>query len=193
MALCGLRMMPRFPSPSLRFRKAGFPRYGSKAGISGAAFPAHAGLPSPFVLSAANEKPPRCVGDRCACKHLRASGPAALPQGPSLRSGLCCPGPSSLIRPHPPHSRAHPDFTVLSAYTRCLRCAYSHMPRRPATGSELSLMLFHNRSPSETPGNFSAAYTQYLAENAGLQLQIKVSAFPLSSHSDSGEGDCFEA
>jgi hypothetical protein len=96
MALCGLRMMPRFPSPSLRFRKAGFPRYGSKAGISGAAFPAHAGLPSPFVLSAANEKPPRCVGDRCAYQHLRASGPAALPQGPSLRSGLCCPGPSTL-------------------------------------------------------------------------------------------------
>jgi hypothetical protein len=54
-------------------------------------------------------------------------------------------------------------------------------------------MLFHNMSPSETPGNFSAAYTQYLAENAGLQLQIKVSAFPVSSHSDSGEGDYFEA
>ena len=54
-------------------------------------------------------------------------------------------------------------------------------------------MLFHNMSPSETPGNFSAAYTQYFTENAGLQLRIKVSAFPLSSHSDSGEGDYFEA
>ena len=40
MALCGLRMMPRFPSPSLKFRTAGFPRYGFKAGISDAAFPA---------------------------------------------------------------------------------------------------------------------------------------------------------
>src|SRR5919108_80546 len=28
------------------------------------------------------------------------------PQGPSLGAGLCCPGPSSLIRPHPPHSPA---------------------------------------------------------------------------------------
>ena len=117
----------------------------------------------------------------------------ALLQGPSLRFGLCCPEPSTLNRPHPPHSQAHPDFTVLSAYTRCLRCAYSHMSRRPATGSELSSMLFRNMSSSETPGNFSAACTQYLAENAGLQLHIKVSAFPLSSHSDSGEGDCFEA
>jgi len=52
-------------------------------------------------------------------------------------------------------------------------------------------MPFHNMSSSETTGNFSAAYTQYFTENTGLQLQITVSAFPLSSHSDSGEGDCF--
>ena len=31
--------------------------------------------------------------------------------GPSLRSGLCRPGPSTLNRPHPPHSRAPLDFT----------------------------------------------------------------------------------
>ena len=52
-------------------------------------------------------------------------------------------------------------------------------------------MLFRNMSSSETTGNFSAAFTQYFTENAGLQLQSTVSAFPLSSHSDSGEGDCF--
>jgi hypothetical protein len=63
------------------------------------------------------------------------------------------------------------------------------MPRRPTTGSELSLMLFHNMSSSETTGNSSAAYTQYFTENAGLRLQMTVSAFPLSSHSDSGEGE----
>jgi hypothetical protein len=61
-----------------RFRRAGFPRYGWKAGISGGA--------------------------------------------PSLRSELCCLGPSSLMRPHAPHSPAHLDFTD-TAYTRCLRCA----------------------------------------------------------------------
>src|ERR1700680_4315520 len=77
----------------------------------------------------------------------------------------------------------------LAAYTGCLRCAYLHMPKRPTTGSELSLMLFRNMSSSETTGNFSAASTQYFTENAGLQLKSKVSAFPLSSHSDSGEGD----
>jgi len=52
-------------------------------------------------------------------------------------------------------------------------------------------MLFRNMSSSETTGNSSAAYTQYFTENAGLQLQLTVWAFPLSSHSDSGEGDCF--
>jgi hypothetical protein len=36
----------------------------------------------------------------------------ALPQGPSLRSRLCCPGPSSLNRPHPSHSQAHRDFAA---------------------------------------------------------------------------------
>jgi hypothetical protein len=187
MALCGLRMMPRFPSPSLRFRKAGFPRYGSKAGISGAAFPAHAGLPSPFVLSAANEKPPRCVGDRCAYQHLRASGPAALPQGPSLRSGLCCPGPSTLSRPHPPQLPAHSDFTVSRLIRNAIAVHAFDMPRQPTTGSELSLMLFRNMSSSETTGNPSVAYPQYFTEGAGLQLLGTVSAFPSSSHSDSGE------
>ena len=38
---------------------------------------------------------------------------AALPQGPSLRSGLFCPGPSTLNRPHPPHSQARRDFPAV--------------------------------------------------------------------------------
>src|SRR6266511_832924 len=38
MARTGLRMMPTFPSPSLKFRTAGFPRYGFKASISDEAF-----------------------------------------------------------------------------------------------------------------------------------------------------------
>ena len=39
MARSGLRMMPTSPSPSLKFRTAGFPRYGFKASLSGRAFP----------------------------------------------------------------------------------------------------------------------------------------------------------
>src|SRR5262249_4061476 len=79
----------------------------------------------------------------------------------------------------------------LAAYSRCLRCAHWHGPRRPTTGSELSSMLFCNMSSSVTTGNFSAAYTQCFTENTGLQLQLTVSAFPKPPHSDSREGDCF--
>jgi hypothetical protein len=43
---------------------------------------------------------------------MRAA-PAALPQGPSLRSGLFCPGPSTLNRPHPPHSQARRVFSAV--------------------------------------------------------------------------------
>jgi hypothetical protein len=45
-------MMPTFPSPPLKFRTAGFPQYGFKAGMSDEACPI-IGLPSSFVLSAA--------------------------------------------------------------------------------------------------------------------------------------------
>src|SRR3954463_8301220 len=48
------------------------------------------------------------------------------PQGPSLGSGLCCPGPSSLNRPHPPHSPAHRDFTA----GRLIRDAFAVRERR---------------------------------------------------------------
>src|SRR6516165_1421737 len=39
MARIGRRMMPPFPSSSLKFRTAGFPQYGFKAGRSDGAFP----------------------------------------------------------------------------------------------------------------------------------------------------------
>ena len=111
MARTGLRMMPTFPLPPLKFRTAGFPRYGFKAGLSDEAFPLDWFAIVRRALSAVTVYSLLCVRDDAPmCTSVRAV-PAALPQGPSLRSGLCCPGPSSLNRPHPPHSRAHPDFT----------------------------------------------------------------------------------
>jgi hypothetical protein len=124
-------------------------------------------------------------------RHHQESTLPLYPRGPSLRSGLCCPGPSSLNRPHPPHSRAHPDFTVSAYIPDAFAVQYSFMPRRPTTDSELSLMVFLNMSSSETTGNSSAAHTQYFTENAGLRLHITASAFPTPPHSDSDEGDCF--
>jgi len=69
-ARTGLRMMPTFPRSSLKFRKAGFPRYGFKAGMSGGAFPSTRGLRSSFTDHAG----------------LRPCGTdSALPTPPTLR------------------------------------------------------------------------------------------------------------
>src|ERR1700751_3425421 len=51
MARTGLRMMPTFPSPPLKFRTAGFPQYGFKAGLSDGAFPARRPIVAPIWLA----------------------------------------------------------------------------------------------------------------------------------------------
>ena len=54
MARSGLRMMPTSPSPSLKFRTAGFPRYGFKASLSGRAFPSTSAVkPAPGMPASA--------------------------------------------------------------------------------------------------------------------------------------------
>ena len=124
MARTGLRMMPTFPSSPLKFRTAGFPRYGFKAGLSDGAFPDHRRL----SLLPSYRRAPVCIHPSCslavdaAQSEAAARWSAALPQGPSLRSGLCCPGPSSLNRPHPPHSQAHRNFTVCGLYAMPSLC-----------------------------------------------------------------------
>ncbi len=114
-------MMPTFPSSPLKFRTASFPRYGFKTGISAGAFPGAAPTCRAFPVCFPPSRyrcrrillSPLRVGVRCAHQHHHSSSYAALPQEPSLRSGFCCPGPSTLNRPHPPHSRAQRDFTAL--------------------------------------------------------------------------------
>src|SRR5215469_12796477 len=186
MARTGLRMMPTFPSPPLKFRTAGFPQYGFKAGLSEGAFPARRPIVAPSWFASLLRAPrfqtrlsPLGVGAVVRLSAAIRATVVALPQGSSLRSGFFCPGPSTLNRPHPPQLRAHLNFAALAVYMRCPRCACSSMPRRPTTGSELSLMLFRNMSSSETTGNSSAALTQFFTEDTGLQHGIKVSAYSL--------------
>jgi hypothetical protein len=136
--------------------------------------------------------PPSRFPAQCQGRWVSSAPPcerfSALPQGPSLRSGLCCPGPSSLNWPHAPHSPAHPDFAARRFIQDAFAVPNCYRSRQPTSGSELSLMLFHNMSPSTTTGNSSVACTQCFTENASLRLRMTVSAFPSSSHSDSGEG-----
>jgi len=132
MALIGLRMMPTFPSPPLKFRTAGFPRYGFKAGLSEGAFPARRPIVAPLWFASLLRAPrfqtclsPLCVGAVVRLSAAIRATVVALPQGSSLRSGLFCPGPSTLNRPHPPQLRAHLDFAAL----RFIRDAFAvHVP-----------------------------------------------------------------
>jgi hypothetical protein len=98
----------------------------------------------------------------------------ALPQGSSLRSGLCCPDPSTLNRPHPSHWQARSDFP-LCGYTKRLSCAGA--PRPPASGSVLSLQILIDMSPSLTPEKSVAALIQFLRHRRGLRPILKNSAF----------------
>ena len=112
-------MMPTFPSPPLKFRTAGFPQYGFKAGLSEGAFPARRPIVAPSCFASLLRAPrfqtclsPLGVGAVVRWSAAIRATDVALPQGSSLRFGLFCPNPSSLNRPHPSHSWAHRDFTA---------------------------------------------------------------------------------
>jgi len=138
-------MMPTFPSSPLKFRTAGFPQYGFKAGVSAGAFPRVAPtcrafpvciLPSCSPLSACHS--PLCVGaavrSSTPFKRLRRSTPGAL-------------APDRVLLSRSIHTYAAPSaplagtarFHCCAAYTPCLRCTFP--PRRPTTGSVLSLLI----------------------------------------------------
>ena len=137
-ARTGLRMMPTSPRSPLSFRTAGFPQYGWKDGISDGAFPTRRSVQAcsrhtlttywfASVLRASRSYPRM---SRSVSGRLRANAPPwrvgnPPPQGSSLGSELCCPGPSSLNRPHPPHSQAHRDF----AAKRLIRNAFAVQER----------------------------------------------------------------
>ena len=89
MARTGLRMMPTFPSPPLKFRTAGFPQYGFKAGLSEGAFPGRRPIVAPLwfasLLRAHRGQPVcpalsrgSCALGRCHSSHFSRSTPGVL-------------------------------------------------------------------------------------------------------------------
>jgi len=151
MARTGLRMMPTFPSPSLKFRTARFPQFGFKASLSGRACPADIpvkpapGMPAPstslhrpFARFRYGHTPWHCVqiNPRLHVPLCERFLPL-YPRGPWLRAEFCCLGPSSRT-PTPSAGLAGTQgFHGPAAYTQRLRCAGA--PRRPARPSLLSL------------------------------------------------------
>jgi hypothetical protein len=74
-----------------------------------------------------------------------------LPQGPSLRFGLCCPDPSLLNRPHPSRSQAQRDFTA----QRLIRAAFAVRERLgdPRAVPSFRCIFRPDMPSSTTPGS----------------------------------------
>jgi len=171
-ARTGLRMMPVSPRSPRSFRTAAFRRSGWKAGLSDGACSARGQVkPAPGIpwlerlicfrpSCAANEnRDSRSESGPITRKHTAVeSGRYSPPQGPSLESGLCCPGPSSLNRPHPPHSQAHRDF----AEHRLIRSVIAVRERLgcPRVVPSFRCPFLPDMPPSLTPGSSRVGYVQ---------------------------------
>src|SRR6266566_6822831 len=137
MARTGLRMMPTFPSPPLKFRTAGFPQYGFKAGLSDKACPV---VWFAIVLRALcfhHAFPALCQG-RCAYEHFRASGVPLYPRGPRSRPGYAVTVYLHLIGPIRP---THGHILISPTCGLYLMPSLCVSARRPLSGSVLSLYL----------------------------------------------------
>ena len=153
MARTGLRMMPTFPSSPLKFRTAGFPRYGFKASMSDSACPQVCSLkPAPsmrlltrgLLPSFARFPRRRSRGSVSTTirvfTHRCSEGLAFLPQG-SLAPVRVVLSRSILAYYSPMRqSRRHAATSRSCTYTQRLRCAGA--PRRPARPSLLLLLCF---------------------------------------------------
>src|SRR5467141_178143 len=182
-------MMRTFPPPPLSTVRRVFPQYGWKVGLSGSAFPRVAQVkPAPSMPRTSRRSasalralrgliwcPALCrddgLGDAPPFEEL-----APLPQRSSLRSGFYCPSPSTLTRPHPSHSQAHPDFAAL----RFIQDALAVLVR---LGDPRAVPCFHCPfllgMPSSTAmGSPSAALTQSFTDGMGLRLEPNGSALP---------------
>jgi len=117
---------------------------------------------------------PHCVGARTR-SYAAMEGVCPPPQGPSLRSGLCCPVLHRLM-PHPPHSRAHRDFTA----KRLIRDAFAVRERR---GDPRVVPCFHYHSflacrPLRPRGARSSLRPVPRCRHMGLRRELSGSALP---------------
>src|SRR6202008_3603634 len=157
-------MMPSFPRSSLSFRTAGFPQYGWKVGFPSCAFLDRRQLkPAPrmgrppstfhplFLHPGVTAVIPHCVGPqtrlRTAMEGYYSSTPGVLARVRVIvsRSVITYATPSVPLM-------GTPRFHRKAAYTRCLRCAGA--PRRPTSGSGLSLLIPSWHTVLSDPGEF---------------------------------------
>src|SRR5208282_866986 len=143
-------MMPVFPRSPLTFRTAGFPDTAERQAFQAGPFQNIVNLSllpacteqclvclRPSRTSWSTDDPALCRGEDSI---LRRRG-GCLPFAPGALAPVrfMLSGPSSLNRPHPPHSRAHRDFTA----KRLIRDAFAVRERR---GGPRVVPSFHYHS-----------------------------------------------
>jgi hypothetical protein len=146
-ARTGLRMMPTFPSSPLKFRTAGFPQYGFKAGFQRWPSPSDTDVPYPSSLPTAFVRVSLCMSLRTVS--VMQESRLALPCKRSFRSTPGVLAPVQVLLSWSIFTYSTPSapltgtsrFRCLATYTRCPRCA--SLPRRPISGSVLSLLILY--------------------------------------------------
>ena len=181
MARTGLRMMPTFPSSPLRFRTAGFPQYGSKAGLSDGACPrgasiASLGLRPSFVSSVASILLALCRGSWLSatppCERFYRPTPGALAPVRVIvsRSIITYSAPSA---PLASTSR----LRRIAVYTQCLRCAHNGLGDQRVVPGFRWLTVSACRPPGPRDAHRSHPSSPF-TDDTGLQPPWKVSALP---------------
>jgi len=184
MARTGLRMMPTFPSPPLKFRTAGFPQYGFKASMSDRAFPqVHSLKPAPgirlrprslllpFARFPLRGSPGSVSGTVQASTCRCSGGIPSLPQGSLAPVRVVLSRSINAYYSPMRQSRRHAATSRLHAYTQRLRCAGA--PRRPARPSLLLLPCCPYMPP--TLPRWSTVLTRYTHSDSRLPRIINES------------------
>ena len=183
-ARSGLRMMPTFPPSPLSFRTAGFPsvrledvhvRWDLPDRPLAEAGSRHTRMAGQFVATLRVGGPP-CLASSESGKvgqhrHRNIGLGQPAPQGSSLRSGLFCPSPSSLNRPHPSHSQARPDFAAV----RLIPSAFAVRERLsdPRVVPSFHCLLSTNMSSSMTPEIQWLQSSSSFTIGDGLRVDLK--------------------
>ena len=149
MARIGLRMRPPFPWSPLSFRTVGFPQYGWKAGISDGPSRRLRGLR--VVRFASVLRVPRCLyrcflvlsrGARCVGTPPFKRPLPLYPRGPRYGPGYAVPVHHHLLTPCAPLASTS-RFHGHRLYEMPSLCVLTATPRRPASGSVLSLAILY--------------------------------------------------
>jgi hypothetical protein len=97
------------------------------------------------------------------------------PRGPRSGPGYSVPVHQRLSAPSDPLAGTS-RFRRFTTYTRCLRCAGA--PRRPTSGSELSLPVPSWHAALYVPGKIRILFLQSTDSNMGLRQDLNGSALP---------------